>query len=231
METAYSPHSRVRNSMLFEDLSDGEYAALCEHSRNLQLNDGDLLFEHGQPVREFFYLSAGQLKLTRLSAEGNEKVIDIIRAGETFAEAAMFLGSTGYPVNAQAVGACELLTFSTERYLECLRKSQQACFSLLGRMSQRLHFQLNEIDRMTLHSATYRLVAYLLDQAPANGQRTELHLGIPKHVIASRLSIKPETLSRILGRLSKSGMIEVHDNQIVLVDAQALRRHLQQGVL
>jgi len=223
--------ARVRGSMLFEGLSEEDFARLCAGAREIRLGDGDLLFAHGDAVREFFYLSAGRLKLTRLSAGGNEKVIDIISPGQTFAEAAMFLGDVGYPVNAQAVGACEVLGFSAPDYRDCLRDSPEGCFSLVGRMSQRLHFQLNEIDRMTLHSATYRLVAYLLDQAPSGEQRSELRLGMPKHVIASRLSIKPETLSRILGRLAQRGMIEVHDSQIVLLDTEAMRHHILQGSL
>ncbi len=218
--------ARVRDSMLFEGLADGDFERLCAGAREIRLGDGQRLFAHGDPVREFFYLSAGRIKLTRLSAEGNEKVIDIISPGRTFAEAAMFLGDVGFPVNAQAVGACELLGFAAAGYLDCLRDSTEGCFSLLGRMSRQLHFQLEEIDRMTLHSATYRLVAYLLDQAPSGEQRSELRLGMPKHVIASRLSIKPETLSRILGRLAQRGLIEVHDSQIVLLDIAALRDHL-----
>lgn len=222
---------KVRQTMLFGELNDDDFQQICDHARMVEVEDSGLLFEHGQEATEFFFLLSGQMKLTRLSVDGNEKVIDIIRPNQTFAEAAMFLGAGGYPVNAQAVGACRVLCFNAGQYLTCLRDSVDACLALIGRMSQRLHFQLNEIDRLTLHSATYRLVSYLLEQAPRGERRSELKLGIPKHVIASRLSIKPETLSRILGRLNQSGLIEVHDSQIILSDTEALREHIHLGTL
>jgi CRP/FNR family transcriptional regulator, dissimilatory nitrate respiration regulator len=90
-------------------------------------------------------------------------------------------------------------------------------------MSQRLHRHLNEIDSLTLHNATYRLVSYLLNEAAhSNRDQPSLQLNTPKHVVASRLSIQPETLSRILSRLSKQNLIEVRGSHIEVLDYDGL---------
>jgi len=92
-------------------------------------------------------------------------------------------------------------------------------------MSQRLHQRLNEIDSLTLHNATYRLVTYLLGELPEGVlTSTEIVLTTPKHIIASRLSIKPETFSRILTRLARDGLIVVRGNSIVLANLEQLRQ-------
>jgi CRP-like cAMP-binding protein len=91
-------------------------------------------------------------------------------------------------------------------------------------MSKRLHARINEISNLTLHNATYRLVVFLLEQLPEEAiELAEIHLSTPKSVIASRLAIQPETFSRILTRLSASGLIEVNGNDVTLLDVQGLR--------
>ena len=220
--------TQVRKSPLFADLSDAQVASVIAAARVVTLQDGQRLFELGQPVTDFFILGAGQIKLTRISADGNEKVIDIIAPGQSFAEAAMFLHHAGYPVNAQAVAESRVLCFAKQPYLALLHDSVDACFALLGRLSQRLHWQVMEIDRLTLHSATYRLVNYLLEQLPEQRSNyTEVRLKVPKHVIASRLSIKPETLSRILHRLADHGLIRVESSHIALTDVDRVREYAE----
>ena len=95
-------------------------------------------------------------------------------------------------------------------------------------MSRRLHRLLNEIDSLTLHNATYRLVRDLLGEPPDDvPQPPEIVLTAPKHIIASRLSIKPETFSRTLTRLSRDGLIVVRGNSIVLADLKRLRQEAE----
>jgi CRP-like cAMP-binding protein len=148
-----------------------------------------------------------------------------MRPCETFAEAVMFMGSQGrYPVNAEAINESRLYAFEQKVFLNLLHESNEATFGLLGSMSRRLHMLVNQIESLTLQNATYRLVAYLLEQIPRDVKTSpEVQLTTPKGVIASRLAIQPETLSRILGKLRQGGLIEVHGNHITIRDVQALR--------
>jgi CRP-like cAMP-binding protein len=83
---------------------------------------------------------------------------------------------------------------------------------------------VNQIESLTLQNATYRLVAYLLEEIPRDVRTSpEVQLTTPKGVIASRLAIQPETLSRILAKLRQGGLIEVHGNHITIRNVQALR--------
>ncbi len=222
----------ARNCMLFKDLSESQLDPILQSMHVIQLHEGDRLFSQEQKAHHFFQLIEGQIKLTRLSGAGREKVIDIISPSQTFAEAVMFLKSHTYPVNAEAVAASTVIQYEAQQYLNALHSSRDACMALLGRMSQRLHWQVQEIDRLTLHSATSRLISYLLEQVPSDSlHKTEIRLHAPKHVIASRLSIKPETLSRIFSRLTVNKLIEVEDNHIVLNDVSQVRSHMLESDL
>ncbi len=215
----------LRRTYLFAGMADGHLEILLDDIRELHLETGKSLFRQGEPAERFFFVRAGLVKLFRLSREGDEKIIEIIRPGETFAEAVMFMGQQGrYPVNADAVSEARLLAFSQKTFLNLLRDSPDACFGLLASMSRRLHMLVNQIDSLTLQNATYRLVAYLLEQVPPGVKTSpEVQLTTPKSVIASRLAIQPETLSRILARLRQAGLIDVQGSLIAVRDVQALR--------
>ncbi len=219
---------KVRKCLLFCDLQPLQFNSIIDHSTAVTLQEGDTLFEQNSETTAFFFLGRGQIKLSRLAPDGNEKVIDIINEGQTFAEAVVFGGLRGYPVSAEAIIDSEVLSVNALYYKDLIRNCQDASLSLLANMSARLHWQLDEIDRLTLHTAAYRLVVYILDQLHSNGDgATEIHLKTPKHVIASRLTIKPETLSRTLKRLADAELIQVKDNTIYVKDKLKLEEFVQ----
>lgn len=219
----------LRRAPLFAEMDERHLRELAAGAQALRLEAGETLFRHGDPAERFFYLREGLIKLFRLSPDGDEKIIELIKPGETFAEAVMFMGTRGrYPVNAEAVNESRLLAFDQKMFLGLLRGSPEACFGLLASMSRRLHMLVNQIESLTLQNATYRLVAYLLEQIPRDVTASpEVVLTTPKGVIASRLAIQPETLSRILARLRQGGLIEVHGNHITVRNVEALRKLVQ----
>ncbi len=211
--------------LLFADLSNEQTDNVLEHTRTVNLAEGENLFEQGQSAHEFFLLDRGQIKLALCSADGNEKIIDLIAPGVTFGEAIMFSKQPVYPVSATAVMESAVFCFNAMVYTNILHQSTEACFAVMAKMSQRLHWQIAEIDRLTLHSATFRVVSYLLDQVPSTQLGvSEVRLDTPKHVIAARLSITPETLSRSFSKLHKEGLIDVHDNAVTLNDVGRLKQ-------
>ena len=209
---------------LFSALDEQQLESVLKSSRLVSLAAKTILFEKGTPATHFYLLKSGQVKLYCLSEDGDEKVIEIIHPSQTFAEAIMFMPKHCYPVSAESIKASELYSFDMKQFREMLENSKETCFRLLATMGRQLHSKVNDINNLTLHNATYRLVVYLLEQLPDDAVAlSSIHLGATKVVIASRLSIQPETFSRILLRMSKQGLIEVHGNDITLLDVQGLR--------
>lgn len=214
----------LRQVYLFDALSDEQFERVMKTAALITLAPKQSLFSFRQPAERFYLVKTGQVKLYRVSPDGDEKVVEIIRTGKTFAEAVMFMERHVYPVNAEAVESTEVYSFDMATFLDLLKDSRQTCFRLMASMSQRLHGLVEEINSLTLQNATYRLVKYLLDQLPEGAvEAPAIHLATPKSVIASRLSIQPETLSRTLARLAAQGLLEVKGSNITLHDIQGLR--------
>jgi CRP-like cAMP-binding protein len=218
----------LRGTYLFSALDDEGFRRVATSCHLHSLERGAHLFAQGDAADRFYRMQGGRVKLYRLSPDGQEKVIDLVGPGQFFAEAVMFMDHRRYPVHAQVLEPATVLSFDSNVYRAVLRHSADACFRLMAAMSMRLHAQLNEIENLTLHNATVRLVDYLLASQPAGGDETSaVHLALPKGVLAARLSIKPETFSRILAQLRQGGLIEVRGQDIVLKDISALRRLIE----
>ena len=222
----------LRQCLLFSGLDDEPLGEILSRTRFVTLEENDMLFEQQQAAREIFLLRSGQIKLALISPEGHEKVIDLISPGGSFAEAILFAGRPVYPVTATALLRSQVWGIDAATYEGILRQSNDACFAIMAQMSRRLHWQIAEIDRLTLHNAAFRVVAYLLDQLPGTHLASaEIRLDTPKHVIASRLSITPETLSRTFAKLSRDGYIDIADNSIRVNDIEKLRAYGRTGGL
>lgn len=227
------PHTvmaRLKQTHLFAGLNETDFCHVTEGAEYLALGAGEVLFHHGEAAKHFYWLEGGLIKLGRTSPTGEEKVFEVIAPGQTFAEAIMFMGGeTRFPVSAQAIQPSQVVRFENRRFLELLNGSVQCCLQMLAGMSRRLHHQINEIDRLTLQNASERVAHYLLQQAnPCQGGH-QVELRIAKQLLAAQLAIKPETLSRIFAKLSKSGLIEVHGTHIELKDLNALHQLYQGG--
>lgn len=213
----------LRGHHLFRALSPAQFERIQRAAVRRRARAGQHLFEQGQPCAEFYFLRRGRIKLCLFSPRGAEKVVDIVGPGQTFAEAIMFMDRSTYPVSAEALEDSELVVVPSGVFREILQGSVETCFQLMGDMSRRLRGYLNEIDALTLRDATLRFVHYLAGRlGDTDGGVVELDA--PKNVIASRISVQPESLSRILRSLQQQGFIEVDGNRVRVPDVPRLRQ-------
>ena len=207
-------------SHLFSGLSDAQLTEVRKHSHYMEFEEGKSLFCQGDDVISFYLVISGKIKLFRVSQEGKEKVVDIVSPGDTFAEALMFMDRPHYPVNATALSKCRVLGINASHFKGMLRESIDTCFILMGGMSFRLRGLIQEIDTLSLNTGTMRIVSYLLQNAPDDSDSFELD--IAKSVIASRLSVKPETFSRILKNLHLQNILTISGRKVTIHDRKAL---------
>lgn len=211
---------------LFAEVGEEALAHLAAATRERRLSRGEFLFQRGDPARGFHVVLNGQIKLAFSSAQGNEKVVELIGPQQSFGEAVMFMDRP-YPVFADALSDTLLLTIAKTAVFELLERDPLFCRRLLAGLSMRLHSLVRDVESYTLRSSTQRLIGYLLQHCEAaeshapSGMQT-IALPTSKQVIASRLNLTPETLSRIFHELTEAGLIEVHGKQITIHDAEKL---------
>lgn len=188
---------------------------------------GNLLFYQGDPAKFFFLILEGLVKLYRLKPDGDEAVVHIFSAGDTFAEAVMFMGGK-YPVNAETISETRLIVFDGQKLRDRIALKPELAFTMLGSASRHLKKLVDQIEQMKLLSGDERVAEFILSLTSVRSGPAIFSLPYEKNLIANQLGIKPETFSRALFRLKSIG-IEVKGSQITVRDMEALVMFLQQS--
>jgi CRP-like cAMP-binding protein len=215
---------QIKEHHLFSAMPRDEIDSIMTSLRVIELDMEEILFNRNDPATHFFLVGKGRVKLSRISPAGHEKVVHVLQTGSCFAEAVMFMEQESYPVTAQAVTKSIVFGINCETYKSILQQSPVASFRLINDLSNRLQLMLREIETLSVQNATHRVANYFLDQLkPDTNQEVTVRLDISKSLLASRLSVEPETLSRIFHKLSDSGAIEVHGRSITVKSRSILR--------
>lgn len=209
---------------LFMELTPDKIGQIASHTREKRLAKGEMLFNKGDPVRGCFVIIFGQIKLAFPSSQGNEKVVEILGPKQSFGEAVMFMDRP-YPVFAESLADTLLLHIGKNVLFDLLARDPTFARHLLAGLSQRLHSLIQDVESYSLRSSAQRVIGYLLQHGESDGESAgplEVTLPTSKQVIASRLNLTPETLSRIFHELSQAGLITVHGKQITVLNPARL---------
>jgi CRP-like cAMP-binding protein len=213
---------------LFQEMSPYELERLALGSALHNYARGEEVFRVGQPCDAFHVVVSGQVKLYALAPTGQEKVIELVGPGHSFAEALMFTGKP-YIVNAQALTDSKVLSVKKQAVLSEIESDPRFSLRMLAGISRRLHGLVRDVESAALHSGMQRVIGYLLrdliidDSEPT--QVKTVSLPVSKATIASLLSLTPEYFSRVLRELEDAGLIFVDKRDIQIMDPKGLAHY------
>jgi CRP/FNR family transcriptional regulator len=216
----------LKLATLFSRLDQPSLVDLGRIARLRRTDPGEVLFAAGDRATGFFVLLEGKVKLYKISTEGKEYILRVVRAGETFAEAAAFSG-VGYPVFAEALEPCRLAHFEANEFRHLVQRSPQLALNMIATMAELLHTLTAKIEDLSLREVGARLCRHFLELAqqefgtPKDGQ--PLKLETTKTALAARLGTISETLSRTFRKLQQNGLLRVERNRVILLDCRRLR--------
>lgn len=213
---------------LFEGLSRSQHDALASIAFNRTYKKGQVIFSEGDEGTGFYAIISGRIKIFKLSPEGKEQILHMMEPGEIFGEVPVFTGQ-GYPAFAEAHTHCSLLFFPRNAFIELIRKDPSLSLNMLAVLSWRLRKFAALIEDLSLKEVPGRLAAYLLYLSRKSGSGDEFDLNISKGQLASLLGTIPETLSRILGKMSRQGLISSEGSRIRIVDRATIEEIANAG--
>ncbi|MBI4682627.1 MAG: Crp/Fnr family transcriptional regulator [Nitrospirae bacterium] len=183
---------------------------------------GENIFTEGSRSTGFYIIVKGRVKVFKLSAEGKEQILHIVGAKELLGAVSAFAGNP-YPAFADAMEKTKALFFPQNDFLELIRKEPSVVMNMMANLAMRLQHFTRMIDDLSLKEVPGRLAAYLLYMCEQNGCSDSVEIDISKGQLASLLGTIPETLSRILRKLSDNRVLEVKGKKIRLMNKKALR--------
>lgn len=217
---------------LFEGVGHEELTRIARRARNVRLARNQVLFRKNDPCDGFHVVVYGQVKVFFTSADGVERVVDVLGPDRTFGEALM-MADLPYMVSAQAEADSLVIHIPKAAVLEAMDSHPRLRLRLVTLVSGYLHQLMADGQAYSQQTGPQRFVSYVLRLLPASSnadRNVAVTLPTSKGNIASLLNVTREHFSRILHRLSEQGLIAVQGNRILIPDVAALNDHLSDSL-
>lgn len=221
----------LRGCQLFAGLPPEDLRKLAGITQPRALAKGDYLFREREPSRGFYVVQKGAVNVHRVSATGKEQVIHVFRAGESFAEATLAT-PLGYPADARAVEASQVLLVEKHGFIELLKRQPELALRMLAGMSLHLRTLVGLVEDLTLKDVETRLANWLLKRCPDPAAERVHAFELPgtKRILAAELGTVSETLSRTLAKFRELGLLTVSGNRFTVNSPRALRAQLRRNL-
>jgi CRP/FNR family transcriptional regulator len=192
---------------LFQSLEEKNYQDLSGIILTRKFKKGEIIFSEYDEADGFYVAVSGRVKIFKSSPEGKEQILHIFGPGDPFGEIAVFTGKN-FPASAQTLENSETLFFPKNAFIGLIKKDPALSLNMLSVLSMRLKRFSSLIEDLSLKEVPGRLAAYLLYLSDRENLNDELNLDISKSQLASILGTIPETLSRILAKMTRENLIE-----------------------
>jgi CRP-like cAMP-binding protein len=186
------------------------------------LDPHEALFRQGDPATAFFMVVEGWIKLYRITFSGEETVIHVLTNGESFAEAVAFTGAR-YPATAEAVSKARVVRIPADHVVRCIRENPDIALAMIASTSQHLHHLVQQVEQLKAQSGVQRVAEFLASLCAVEQGPSMIALPYDKVLIAARLGLKPESLSRAFAKLRTVG-VEVRASHVAIRDVARLRQ-------
>jgi CRP-like cAMP-binding protein len=187
----------------------------------VDLEPGDALFRQGEAAAAFFIVIEGWIKLYRITPAGDEAVLHVLTKGESFAEAVAFAGGR-YPATATAATDSRVVLIPAHHVISCIRQMPDIAIAMIASTSQHLHRLVQRVEQLSAQSGLQRVAEFLAGLCPSVHGSCTISLPYDKSLIAGRLGLKPESLSRVFAKLRLVG-VDVRASDVVVSEVAQLR--------
>jgi len=214
----------IGNLTLFRGTTPGQIAAVASRSWALAAGRGEVLAGQGERLPGVFAVAYGHIKLTLCNASTEvERVLRLVSAGQVFGISTALLGRPSQ-YTALALMESKLIVIPPMAIYALLDCDPRFARGMVENLAETAFALVTEIESATLRGAAHRLASYLASLPRAKGQPGACTVRLPmsKTLIAARLGMKKETLSRLLRSLARQGLIEVRRDEIALLDRERL---------
>ncbi|WP_171235101.1 Crp/Fnr family transcriptional regulator [Ruegeria sp. HKCCA6837] len=215
----------ARQSLLLRSLPEQHVDTLLRQAVWRQYDRGETIFLQEEEAKAVHVVLAGWVKLFRVTPTGAEAVVSVFTRGDSFGEA-VALRDVPYPVSAEAVSPCEVMHIPSPVLLSLMREDAEIGVSILAATFTHLHSLVAQLEQLKAQTGAQRVAEFLLNLCEAESGTCEVELPYDKMLIAGRLGMKPESLSRAFSRLKTVG-VKINRNHADIADIDVLRDYAE----
>jgi CRP-like cAMP-binding protein len=216
---------QIKDIGLFAGVSSEKIRLLSAQATYKKFKSGEMVIGEEDPIRSFYVVISGQLKLYRSSAEGKEQTLQLLGPGDPFGLCTAF-ATDSFPASAMAIEDTAVLLIPGTVMEATARQEPALLFNIIQILSQRLKDSMALIESLALKEIPGRLASFLrhASSSDAADKKTTVELTISQRELAKILGATPEALSRALRKMSNDGILSTAGRVITILNHKALEQ-------
>jgi len=222
MQTAYI-RRQMESAPLFNGLSGEGLQTLAVRARYRIFKAGEEIVGEADPIRAFYVVLTGQVKLYKSSSEGKEQTLYLLGPGEPFGLCTAF-AIESFPASVSALEESAVIVIPGADVEAIAMREPVLLLNIIQVLSRRLKESMTLIESLALQEIPQRLAAFLLDGLRRKDKSKEdrVELTITHRELAKILGATPEALSRALKKMAGEGLLTVDGRTITILAREPL---------
>jgi CRP-like cAMP-binding protein len=215
----------VRQLSSLKALTKDEVIKLANSKTTYTIKKGDSIFEEGEVTNGVFCVKDGVGKLSKLSANGKDQIIKLVKSGELLGQRSM-ISNEPANLSAKAVADMEVCFIPKSEIINFFNSNNQFSMSLMQSVCEDLKESENDKIALVQKTVKQRLaetLLYLHDSFGENADRT-LKVQLTREELAGMIGTATESCIRLLSDFNKLDLIELIGKKIVLKNVKALKK-------
>ena len=216
---AYNEHRALVSSLpLFESLEETDIETIASFSSVKYHKRGDVLFYEKDTKDAIYYIINGSVKFYKVDRFDNEIFLYKLYSSSLIFNVSKLVDSffISCYANAEFLEDSTVLSIQSEPFRKMIYTNHRLMTMILQESFKMIQQMQCIISRDVVFDGTAKVAHMLVNEL-------ETFNNLKKHEIAYMLHIQPETLSRILNKLTRNGTIEIDKNSVVILDVQELK--------
>lgn len=212
---------------LFACLHPGALSDLEAFAQTRALEKGQAVFFPEDPAGGVYFLASGRVKVSRLSDEGKEFILEFVEPGQSFGEDGIFDGGRR-EASAETMERSTLVFVPSDRLRSFLAQNPAVLMKFMGMLGSRQRMLEKRLVDVAHKNAPRRLAELFVELSRSYGVRdargTLLRIKLSQSALGSLLGVSREIVNHAVSDLRKRGVIDVSDGRLIIRDAEALSR-------
>lgn len=215
----------VRQFSSLKALNKEELLKMAECKTSYTIKKGEPIFEEGESTNGIFCIKDGVCKLTKLSANGKDQIVKLVKPGELLGQRSMI---SDEPANLSAVALedMEVCFIPKKEIMEFFNENNQFSMNVMKTICGDLKDADDHMVSLAQKSVKERLAETLLHLEDTFGKNEDgtLHIQLSREELAGMIGTATESCIRLLSEFNKTGLIELIGKKIAIVDRNKLKR-------
>jgi len=215
----------LKKVSLFKDLTDAEFKELEPYLATVSVRKKETIFSEGEPPEWFYLVLSGKVKVTKISHEGKEIILEVISPTDIFGGVAVIRGFP-YPANAVAMEDSSVVKISRKNLMRLVDRFPNLMYCIAMQLGDRMKSSYDSLKNIALERVESRIAALLLKLAGKVGVETKagtlIDMRLTKQDVADMVGTTVETSIRTFSKFKKQGLVGESDGRFVILNKDGL---------